>query len=105
MPLARRITAHLSIAGMLLALAACAGPDDADAGCAKSTCHLRLREGGSVSLGGQEFSVEHVDDDSVTLSADHFGITLRKGLSVGIGKFHLTMGQTQGGAASVDVRQ
>jgi hypothetical protein len=104
MRVARWVPAQLVIAAAVLGLVGC-GADDTDIGCSKSVCHLHLKEGGSLTLAGQKFSIEKVDDDSITLAADHFGLTLKKGLSVGFGKYHLTMGQTDDGSASVDVKQ
>ena len=91
--------------GMVLlgagAVAGCSG--SGDAGCADSTCHLTLKEGESLTLNGQKFTIDRIDDDHVTFDSHGVSFVLNKNTDLGLGRYHLHLGGINGASASVDM--
>lgn len=91
--------------GMVLvgggAIAGCS--DSGDAGCASSTCHLTLKEGESLTLNGQKFTIDRIDDDHVTFDSHGVSFVLNKNTDLGLGRYHLHLGGINGASASVDM--
>lgn len=96
------IPTGLAIAALLGTATACDG-DSADAGCASGSCHLTVHSGGSLSLGGQKFSVSTMDDTSVRLHSHGVSFTLHKGVSIGVGHHHLRLDEVEHGSAAISV--
>lgn len=99
----RHPLAAAALAVLVVGSSAACAIDGANVGCQQKSCHLKLSEGGSMSLNGQKFSVEHIDAGQVVFGADGFNLVLSKGTDLHIGSFDVHLGDTSGNSANVDV--
>jgi riboflavin synthase alpha subunit len=97
----RRTIAALAL--VLAALGGTAGCEDTSAGCASHTCYLNLSDGESITVGGVKLTVQRVDDTKVTFDSHGVSLTLTKSTDLGIGKYHLHLGDVNGSSAGVSV--
>jgi hypothetical protein len=103
----RKLT-NMAMVGVVLALsvtaAACGLPDHTDLDCKQHACHVDLESGKSVTINGQTFAVKNLSNNSVTLDSHGFSLTLGLGTEVTLGKYHLRLGQTDGGGATLEIK-
>ncbi|MHA6763600.1 hypothetical protein [Streptacidiphilus sp. PAMC 29251] len=97
----RTFMALLLVVAGVGGVAGCA--DDTSAGCASHTCYLNLTEGQSITVGGVKLTVKRVDDSRVTFTSHGVDLNLNKSTDLGVGKYHLHLGDDDGSSATVAV--